>query len=300
MPPVGSLAVGIALALDAAIGEPPERIHPVVALGAVIDRLDRPYRHPRAVGVLIAVLLPLLAATVAAVPVALLQSWHPIAAGALAGGLLFTMLSHRLLLSLARAVIEATERDLDGAKDAVVGLVGRDTAELDAAEVRSAAVESLAENLADGLVAPLLAFALGSLLSLPVAVGGAVWVKTVNTLDSMVGYPDRPLGTGGARLDDLAEWLPARISAGLIALAAGDPAGLQRARRWAGDPPSPNSGWPMASMAAVLDTRLQKPGAYDLGPGTPLPDRETALAGVAVGRRAGWLAFGLAGVIAWF
>ena len=300
MAPVGSLAVGLALALDAAVGEPPEQFHPVVALGAVIEWLDRPYGAPRLVGVAIAIILPLGAALAAAVPVAVLQSWHPIAAGVLAGLLLFTTFSHRLLVDLATDVIDATATDLDAAKTAVVGLVGRDTTALDAAEVRSAAVESLAENLADGLVAPITAFALGSLVSLPLGVGAAVWVKAVNTLDSMLGYRDRPLGTGSARLDDVAEWLPARLSAGLIALAAGDPGGLGRARAWARDPPSPNSGWPMATMAAVLDTRLLKPGEYDLNPGAALPDRETALAGVTVGRRAGWLAVALAGVIAWF
>jgi len=300
MAPVGSLAVGLALALDAAVGEPPEQVHPVVALGAVIAALDRPYSAPRLVGVAIALLVPLGAAVVAAVPVAALQSWHPIAAGGLAGLLLFTTLSHRLLVGLATDVIEATTTDLEGAKAAVVGLVGRDTAALDAAEVRSAAVESLAENLADGLVAPLVAFALGSLLSLPVGVGAAVWVKAVNTLDSMLGYRDRPLGTGSARLDDVVEWLPARFSAALIALAAGDPGSLGRARAWAREPPSPNSGWPMATMAAVLDARLRKPGEYDLNPEAALPGKDTALAGVAVGRRAGWLAVGVAGGIAWF
>ena len=300
MAPVGSLAVGVALALDAAVGEPPERLHPVVGLGAIVEWLDRPYSAPRPVGVAIALLLPFGAAIVAAVPVAALQSWHPLAGGGLAGLLLFTTLSHRLLLDLAQDVVEATTTDLERAKTAVVGLVGRDTAALEASEVRSAAVESLAENLADGLVAPLLAFALGSLLSLPIAVGGAVWVKAVNTLDSMLGYRHRPLGTGSARLDDVVEWVPARVSAALIAVAAGDPGSLVRARAWAREPPSPNSGWPMATMAAVLDTRLRKPGEYDLGPQGALPDRETALAGVAVGGRAGWLAFGLAGVIAWF
>jgi adenosylcobinamide-phosphate synthase len=295
-----TLAVGVAVLLEVAVGELPGRYHPVAALGAVIEFLDRPTAAPRLAGVGVALSLPLAVALLAAVPVWALESVTQYLAAALAGFILFTTVSLRLLLGLAGDVIAASETDQGTARDLVVGLVGRDTAALSGAELRSAAVESLAENLADGLVAPLLYFAVGSLLSLPVAVGAAVWVKAVNTLDSMWGYPDRPLGTASARLDDLAEWVPARVSAALIAVAAGDPRTVLRARRWAREPSSPNSGWPMATMAAALETQLRKPGAYAIEAGASLPDEPTAKRGITVGRRAGALAFALAGVIAWF
>jgi adenosylcobinamide-phosphate synthase len=295
-----TLAIGIAVLLEVAVGELPGRYHPVAALGTVIEFLDRSWATPRLAGVGVALSLPLAAALLAAVPVRALETVSQYLAAGLAGLILFTAISLRMLLGLAGDVIAASETDQGAARDLVIGLVGRDTGELSGAELRSAAVESLAENLADGLVAPLLFFGLGSLLSLPVAVGAAVWVKAVNTLDSMWGYPDRPLGTASARLDDLAEWIPARVSAALIAVAAGNPTALLRARRWAREPSSPNSGWPMATMAAVLGTQLRKPGAYAIEAGATLPDEPTAERGITVGRRAGALAFALAGVIAWF
>jgi adenosylcobinamide-phosphate synthase len=164
--------------------------------------------------------------------------------------------------------------------------------------VRSAAVESVAENLADGLVAPLLAFAVLSPW-LPLAAGAATWVKAVNTADSMLGYHSKPVGWASARLDDAVMWVPARLSAALIAVAALDPGSLRRARRWARVPESPNSGWPMATLAAALDVRLEKPGAYSIGSGR-LPTVEDAKRGIRIVGVAGVLSFVGAGVVAWY
>lgn len=300
MPPIATVAVGLALALDAVLGEPPESAHPVAWLGRLIAWLDRPVARPRLAGVLLALWLPVGAAILVALPVAALLRVHWLLGGLAAGGLLFTTVSLDMLTDLTTEVIRGTESDPESARQAIVGLVGRDTESLSPAELRSGAVESLAENLADGLVGPLLAFALGSLLALPVGVGAAAWVKSVNTLDSMVGYPDRQVGTASARLDDLVEWVPARLSAVLLAFAAGSPRALSRAATWARDPPSPNSGWPMATLAAATDVRLVKPGVYDLNPEADLPSVETGLESVALVRRAGVVAFVLAGVIAWF
>ncbi len=305
MPPIATVAVGVAFVLDATVGEVPESVHPVAILGRAIGILDRNYTHPQLAGAAIALVVPVVAAGVAALPVWLLGtgplgiSIPPILLGAVAGVIVFTTVSLRMLTAVATNVTEATETDLETARRDVIGLVGRDTESLSAAEIRSAAVESLAENLADGLVAPLVAFALGSLLSLPVAVGAAVWVKAVNTLDSMLGYPDRAHGTASARLDDLVEWVPARLTAAVIALAAGQPGAVKRAASWARDPPSPNSGWPMAAMAGALDSRLHKPDTYDLNPTASLPTVEMARSAVRIGTRSGVLAFAVAGVIAW-
>ncbi|MFB6086184.1 MAG: adenosylcobinamide-phosphate synthase CbiB [Halodesulfurarchaeum sp.] len=299
MTPLGPLAVGVALLLDATVGEPPESIHPVARLGALIAILDRPGPVPSLFGGIIALVVPLFAAFFAALPVWLLVEYSPLGAAVLAGTILFSTVSLDMLTGLSKDVIEASKTDLDRAKGEVIGLVGRDTEDLSAGEVRSAAVESLAENLADGLLAPLLAFGLGSLVSLPVAVGAAAWVKAVNTLDSMLGYRDRPHGTASARLDDAVEWVPARVSAALIAFAALDPGAVWRAAEWTREPASPNSGWPMATMAAAIDVRLHKPGLYDLNPTARLPTLSDARRGVTVGQRAGLLAFGLAAGVAW-
>lgn len=299
MVPGASLAVGVAFLLDATVGEPPESIHPVARLGAAIGVLDRSSAAPRLYGALIALLVPLLAAGLAAFPVWVLFARSPLLAGVVAGGILFTTVSLDMLVGLTRDVIESSETDLERAKGEVIGLVGRDTADLSAGEVRSAAVESLAENLADGLVGPLLAFALGSFLSLPFAVGAAAWVKAVNTLDSMLGYRDRPHGTASARLDDAVAWVPARLSAVLLAVAALAPGAIGTANACAREPTSPNSGWPMATMAAAIGVRLHKPGQYELNPTATLPSIADARRAVTVGQRAGLLAFVVAAGIAW-
>jgi len=132
--------------------------------------------------------------------------------------------------------------------------------------------------------------------AVPLALGaaGAAWVKAVNTCDSMLGYRTKPVGWAAARLDDATVYLPARASAGLLAVAAGDPGAVARARPLARRPASPNSGWPMATLAAALGVRLAKPGHYDLDAGPSLPSVADAERGVAVVERAGWLAIGLA------
>jgi adenosylcobinamide-phosphate synthase len=307
-----ALAVLLAGVLDAVFEEFPERVHPVALLGRVVAPLDREWPVPRAIGVVIAVVVPLVVAVLAwllvtgtgslagsAVDTAGGTPAVTVATAVVAGLVLFTVTSLRMLVSVANEVIDATAADVETARESVVALVGRDTTDLSAAQLRSAAVESAAENLADGLVAPLVAFAVGAQLSLAVGVAAACWVKTVNTLDSMLGYRSKPVGTASARLDDLVMWLPARLSALLLAVAGVSPSALSSARSWARVPPSPNSGWPMATAAVVADVRLEKPGVYVLHPTADLPSVDRARAGVRVVARAGVLALALTGVVAW-
>jgi len=368
MPVSAAVAVALAAALDALVAEPPARVHPVALLGRVVAHVDRGgdvetaasgWAYPRIVGLLVALALPLGFAFVAAVLVWIASEAHPWLGAVLAAGVLFSTTSLRLLLDSARRVIEESDADLDAARDDLLALAGRDADSLDAAHVRSAAVESLAENLADGLVAPLFAFAVAAVaagvlvthvstgaaggtatvLPLVAGAGAAAWVKAVNTLDSMLGYRSKPIGWASARLDDLVMWLPARFSAALLSVVAGAPTVALRGdvRTLARRPSSPNSGWPMATMAVVLPARLHKPGAYDLDPSErgeyaetaagdaaplsdiaplsdsaplldaaplsdapALPDVASAARAVRLTRRAGALAFGLAGVLAWF
>ncbi|WP_440763898.1 CobD/CbiB family cobalamin biosynthesis protein [Natronorubrum sp. DTA7] len=296
---------GLAFSLDLLIGEPPNALHPVAWFGRLVGALDREWAETdggqRLAGVGIALFAPLLPAVVAGGFVVLASAASPLAGAIVAGLVLFLTTSLRSLLELTQTVVVATdvgdefrtdgsdvagtdERTgdtngmtgdtgdaLETARERVRGLVGRDTSALSAAEIRSAAVESAGENLADGLVATLLPFALLAPISLPAAAAAAAWVKGVNTLDSMLGYPSKPHGTGSARLDDLVMWLPARIAAVAIAIAGADPLAVLRAREWARDPPSPNSGWPMATLACVLSVRLTKPGVYDLNTAADLP-----------------------------
>ncbi|MFB6353968.1 MAG: adenosylcobinamide-phosphate synthase CbiB [Halobacteriales archaeon] len=298
MPPVSAAAVALAFVLDAAVGEVPEPVHPVAWYGSALARLDRPWARPRLVGGLAAVGLPLAAGAVAAGVTAAGSRLHPWVGAVVAGAVLFSTTSRRMLLDVARDVVDLSERALPAARDRLSALAGREAAELPAGEVRSAAVESAAENLADGLVAPLAAFAVFA-WSLPLAAGAAAVVKAVNTGDSMLGYRSKPVGWAFARLDDAVMWLPARLTALVIAAAALDPRAFWRASRWARTPSSPNAGWPMATLAAALDVRLEKPDAYALNPGAPLPTAADARRGVAIVGHGGLIAFAAAVVVAW-
>ncbi len=309
------MAVLAAATLDRVVGEPPARVHPVVWLGKPVGYVDRAFTDSRLAGVAAAVLLPVAFAGVAAGVVlagARAGTASPFSAGfglavatALAALVLFVCASLRMLVDVADDVIALSTDDLDAAREALLALAGREASDLSAGLVRSAAVESAAENLADGHVAPLLGFAVGAAvaplagvpeLALPAAAAAAAWVKGVNTLDSMLGYRSKPVGWAPARLDDIVMWIPARVAALLIAVAALAPGALRRARTWARVPDSPNSGWPMATLATVLDVRLEKPETYTLNPERSLPDAEQANRGVAVVDRAGWLAVVLAGL----
>ncbi|WP_058367290.1 CobD/CbiB family cobalamin biosynthesis protein [Haloparvum sedimenti] len=331
MPAAAAAAVALAVVLDRLFAEPPARLHPVVWLGKIVGAVDRRFRSSALAGLLAAAVLPLAFAGAAAgtvwggavlvaavvsgtsaVPVLPAFSALPAAtavAGLLAGLVLFSCSSLRMLLDAASEVVSLSVSDLDAARNALPSLAGRDPSALSAADVRSTAVESAAENLADGLVAPLAAFAFAAagasllgastpFLALPLAAGATAWVKGVNTLDSMLGYRSKPVGRAPARLDDAVMWLPARASALCLGLAVRSPGAVVRAREWARIPASPNSGWPMATAAAALDVRLRKPDAYDLNPDRELPDAETAAAGVRLVGRAGWTAVAIAGVTA--
>lgn len=299
MSATGVVAVALAVGLELAFGEPPERAHPVAWFGRAVAWTDREWSRPRLAGVAVGFAAPLLAAGAVGGAVALAGSIHA-AFGPLVAGLgLFSTTSLRMLLGIAREVIAESASDLGTAREELRALAGRDASELSAGEVRSAAVESAAENLADGLVAPLGAFAILAPASIALAAGAAAWVKAVNTLDSMLGYPSKPHGAASARLDDLVMWAPARTSAALIGLAARRPAAPASARRWVGEPPSPNSGWPMATLAGVLDVRLEKPNVYVLNPTAGLPDVEAGLCGVRIVGVAGAIAYLLGGAIAW-
>ena len=307
MVPLGSLAVGGALVLDGTVGEPPNRLHPVAWFGRAVP--EGSFRRPVLVGGVLALVWPL-AAALAVGGTVVVAGWVDPLAAAVAGAVgLFVTTSLRRLLATVRRVVALTESDLAAARTELRALAGRDATTLSPGEVRSAAVESLAENLADGLVAPLLWYAVcaagvglagaGAVGALAVGCGAAAWVKAVNTLDSMLGYRDRPVGRAPAHLDDAVMWVPARASAVLLAVATGRPGALLGARSWLSAVPSPNSGWPMGTLAAALDVRLEKPGVYVLNPGGRLPEAtatRTALVRTGV---AGLLAYGLAAVIAW-
>ena len=297
--PAAVLALAVAIALDLTVEEPPQRVHPVALFGRLVAIVDRQWQSPRPTGVFLAIGLPVLFAGLLAIPTALATRMDPTVGVIVAALAAFSTMSLGRLLSTTSLVVAQTSSDVDAARESIVALVGRDVRELGPAELRSGAVESLAENLADGFVAPLVGFALGAQLSLAWAIAFAAWVKGVNTLDSMLGYESKAVGEASARLDDLVMYLPARISAVCIAVAARDPRALRRAGKWARRPRSPNSGWPMATLAAVLDVELRKADGYVLNPTGDPPTVADAERGIRLVGVAGALAVAGAGLFTW-
>lgn len=265
-----------AIALDLLVGEPPAAVHPVVLIGRAITALERraPAHSPTAQLAYGAGMTLLITGTTGLSAVAV-ERWSKHSPLGLAASiaLLKSMFAVRSLLAASEDVRRPLEAgDLDTARSALRSLVSRDTATLTSSLVAAATIESLAENLTDSALAPWLAYAV---CGLP----GAVVYRALNTLDSMVGYRGRyeHLGKAAARTDDVANLLPARLGAMLIALAAPAAGGsmeraLATAARDHRRTESPNAGWTMAAMAGVLNRRLEKVDAYRLGDGpTPAP-----------------------------
>jgi adenosylcobinamide-phosphate synthase len=267
-----------ALVIELAFGFPDalyRRIgHPVSWLGALIAWCERGWNRPefsfrrrRALGV--ATLLVLLAVSgLSGILFFLLAQYYlPGLAGTLVcGAAASTLLAQRSLDAHVRAVADALERNgIEAGRDAVSMIVGRDTRNLDAAGVSRAAIESLAENFSDGVVAPLFWLLLAGL-------PGVLCYKAINTADSMIGHrSDRYLAFGwaSARLDDLVNLPGSRLAAFWLVLAATMLSGLSSRGaimsvwRDAGKHRSPNAGWPEAAMAGALGLRLAGPRVYD-------------------------------------
>lgn len=271
------LALGMVLLaglLDVALGEPPSAVHPVVWMGRLIGALEahRPRRRPPAefaYGVVVVLVVAGLCAAIG-VGLVLLLAWLPwwlaLPIGAL---VLKTTFSLRGLVAAGRQVQRDLGRDLGAARDDLAALVSRGR-ELSPPQIVSAAVESLAENLSDSVVAPLLFFAL---FGLP----GALTYRAVNTMDAMLGYRGEYeyVGKAAARSDDALNWVPARLTA-LLLVALGSLRGTARAawtalRARPRSAPGPTKLWTISAMAGLLGVQLEKPGSYAVGSaGRPL------------------------------
>jgi adenosylcobinamide-phosphate synthase len=256
--------LAVAYAIDLALGDPVWLPHPVRAIGEAVARGERRWNAPGAgAGARGAIFsLALIAATgaTAVAVVATLRRLPRVPAFAFEAILGATTLATTDLVREAAAVADALEAgDLPKARRRVARIVGRDTADLDANDVARAAIETLAESTCDGIVAPLFWFALGG-------VPAALAFKAASTLDSMIGHHDERFehfGKAAARIDDAANFVPARAAAAIAALVSGAPLrAFASAWRDAGAHASPNAGWPEGAFAGALDVRLGGTNQY--------------------------------------
>jgi adenosylcobinamide-phosphate synthase len=311
MPVLSAFSVAAAMGLlllaacciDHIWGEPPVRLHPVVWMGKYLQACGAVIaRRPPAAAFVLGALAWLVGGSVVALVtwefqvylVQLLARLTGTLFGAPESGesslwlllplfifmawLLKAMLSWRMLRDETGAVEVALQCSLEAGQERLSWLVSRDTSTLSEIEVRESAIETLAENLNDSVVAPIFWFVL---LGLP----GAAFYRFANTADAMWGYRGFRNGSNwewagkwAAGADDALSWVPARLTAALLALVAGG-VGPRTLRLEAAKTPSPNSGWPMAAMALALGVSLRKPGTYVLNAGgrlTTVADTFTA------------------------
>lgn len=256
-----TIALLLGWLLDLCFGDPARLPHPVVGFGKAIAACEHRFnrgRRRKLKGAFVA--LSLIAMTFLLTAIinssffilhySLFLSWNVL--------VVFYCLAGTTLIREVRQTFLAVDRSLEEGRKQVARIVGRDTSELSAQEIRTAALETLAENLSDGVIAPLFWLAIGG-------VPGMLAYKMVNTLDSMIGYRTdryRDFGCFAARLDDVANYLPARLTAFLMVLASGRFTLLKFVAKYGPRHASPNSGYPEAALAGILDCRFGGPHTY--------------------------------------
>ena len=251
--------------LDIIFGDPAKLPHPIVWFGKAIaffeHRLNKGF-HRKTKGALVAISL-----IVSVFIVTYLIRHYLYLLPSITGRgwglvfdsiIIFFCLAGTTLIREVRQVFLAVDRSLEEGRKQVARIVGRDTTGLSAQEVRTAALETLAENLSDGVIAPLFWLAI---LGLP----GMMAYKMINTLDSMIGYKTeryKDFGCWAAHIDDIANYIPARLTALLMAIASPKKGLLRFIWRYGRQHASPNSGYPEATLAGILNCRFGGPHYY--------------------------------------
>lgn len=254
----------IGWSLDLLLGDPEGLPHPIILFGKWIAYWEKHLNHGKC-RVFKGAMIAVCSITLIFLLTWLLMRWlsnYQIAFMLVASIGVFYCLAGHTLRREVRLTFEAVDESLERGRIQVGRIVGRDTTELTAQEIRTAALETLAENLSDGVIAPLFWY---SLLGLP----GMMTYKMINTFDSMIGYQNeryRQFGCWAAHIDDIANYIPARLSAVLILLAYKCHHGFRRGkgflelwgftRKYGPQHTSPNSGWPEAALAGILDCQF--------------------------------------------
>ena len=246
--------------LDILLGDPIWLPHPVVGFGKAISRFEFIFNkgsHRKTKGALVALFLifAVFAATWLVLRLLTAIWWLEVAVQSV---LVFYCLAGTTLIREVRTTFAAVDESLESGRKQVGRIVGRDTSRLSAQEIRTAALETLAENLSDGVIAPLFWYAL-------LGVPGMMAYKMINTLDSMIGYRNsryKDFGCVAARIDDVANYIPARLTAFLMLLAAGRLKLWRFVVKYGRKHLSPNSGYPESALAGILDCRFGGPHDY--------------------------------------
>ena len=257
---LGALITGFVL--DQTLGDPVWFPHPVVGFGKTISRLEIQFNkgsHRFIKGACMTVLLVGAAYTFSFYFMNLSDKMHPAIRFILTTFIVFTCLSALTLRTEVQLVFKALLQSLYKGRIQLARIVGRDTMKLNTKQIRIAALETLSENLSDGIIAPLFWFAL---LGAP----GMLTYKMINTLDSMIGYKnDRYINFGkfAARIDDVANYIPARLTAILMLMVSGNLSKARFVLKYGNKHASPNSGYPEAALAGILGCRFGGPNLYE-------------------------------------
>ena len=246
--------------LDILFGDPQRLPHPVVGFGKLISASEHRFNNGSKRRLKGGIVVISLISGVYLITYFILHLLSPLPLAKIAVETtgVFFCLAGTTLIREVRDVFKAADRSLPEGRRQVGRIVGRDTAALTDREVRTAALETLAENLSDGVIAPLFWYAL---LGLP----GMMAYKMINTLDSMIGYRNERYGEFGftaAHIDDFANYIPARLTAFLMVVASGRLSLWKFVLHYGPCHASPNSGWPEAALAGVLDCRFGGPHDY--------------------------------------
>jgi len=305
------ILIVLAVFIDLTIGDPPNAVHPVAWMGRFISVLEKiGLLLPRLGQLIYGIFITILVAGIAGAVTYFIMEWLEATFNPLGGlTLIVNPLIAAFLLKLSFTV-SGLRRSADDIKKLLLmdeleqtrrelkALVSRDTSKLTISQMSSSAIESVAEGLCDSVVAPLFYYLI---FGLP----GAFVYRAVNTLDSMIGYHGKyeHLGKFAARLDDVLNYIPARLAFLFITLSAAfrgkGKEAWRTARRDHHLTSSPNAGWPMSAMAGALQVRLEKPGHYVLGEGPePSPEHISRAISIFTVAAAGWLVVcGIAGGI---
>lgn len=273
----------ISIIIDMIIGEVPTKIHPVIFMGNLIEKLKNYLPNTKISGILTILTANFVFVTITLlilVICAYVNTWVFVIVASL---ILSTTFSINFLIESVRNIQKELEEDINKARQSMSYLVSRNTEELTESRITSAAIETLTENITDSIISPLFYTSILSLFfGIIIGIIGAVIYRVSNTMDAMLGYKTKELiniGCYPAKLDDVLNYIPARITGYYVVLAAlflryDYKQSYDVMKKFALKTPSPNSGYPMAATAGALNIILIKEGVYELGYGTDELNKE--------------------------